>query len=58
MTKAQKETLRDCFEGCMDFRYALAAADITDGTSKAFDDAWRTWRRWELEMDEEGSYTF
>ena len=57
MTKTQKDTLRDCFEGCFGFRIALGMAGINEpGT--AFDDAWRTWRRWETEMDEEGSYTF
>jgi hypothetical protein len=58
MTSQQKETLRDLFEGCFDFGIALEMAGLTDGTCKAFEDAWRTWRRWETEMEELGSYSF
>ena len=59
MTKAQKETLRDCFEGCMSLSYAIGAAGIDpSANSKARDAAVATWRRWEREMDEEGCYTF
>ncbi len=56
MTKAQKETLRDLFEGCFTFEQAVLMAGIQD--MAAYHDAKSTWRRWEREMDEHGSYTF
>ena len=51
----QKETLQDCFEGCMSLDYALAILDLD--TIQA-DKATAIWRRWQYEMDEEGYYTF
>jgi hypothetical protein len=58
MNDQQKETLRDCFEGCMPFEYALGAADIDGNNIGACSKALATWQRWNREMDEEGYYTF
>ena len=56
MTPEQKDTLRDCFEGCMSYEYAVAAAGLQ--TQQAVRDAFYTWRRWTMQMDEVGHYTF
>jgi hypothetical protein len=56
MTKTQKETLRDLFEGCFDFQSAWQMAGINN--KKAFYHAKRTWSRWQRQMDERGYYTF
>jgi hypothetical protein len=56
MNATQKETLRDLFEGSFDFQTALQMAGID--TKPAFDAAKRTWKRWQVQMDERGYYTF
>lgn len=55
MTKAQKATLRDLFEGYVPFMQATFMAGIT---ATEYPDAFRTWARWAREMDERGYYTF
>lgn len=55
MTQQQKEILRDCFEGCMPFHYAV---EIIAANRKAAQDAMETWARWTVEMEEEGYYIF
>jgi|688.fasta_scaffold1698766_1 hypothetical protein len=56
MTHTQKETLRDCFEGCFNFDTAWQMAGID--TKEAYVAAWRTWNKWRRQMDERGYYTF
>ena len=53
MTKEQKETLRDLFEGCVDLNTAWQMANIED-----YAEAAKVWNRWQREMDEKGFYTF
>tara|TARA_R110000868_G_scaffold47564_2_gene155791 strand:- start:1227 stop:1394 length:168 start_codon:yes stop_codon:yes gene_type:complete len=55
MNDQQKETLRDCFEGCMSLNHALAILDLN--TIQA-DKATAIWRKWQYEIDEIGHYTF
>ena len=54
MSQDQKETLRDCFEGCMPFKYAVEI--VADGRVAA--DAMQTWARWTREFEEEGFYVY
>lgn len=54
MTQDQKETLRDCFEGCMPFKYAVEI--IADG--RIASDAMQTWARWTREFEQEGFYIY
>ena len=58
MTQDQKETLRDCFEGCMPFEYALGAANIDGNNIGACSKALATWQRWTREFEEEGFYIY
>lgn len=55
MNQQQKEILRDCFEGCMPFEYAV---QIIEAGDKAASDAMATWARWTVEMEEEGYYIY
>ena len=56
--ETMKETLRDCFEGCMEKWTAIEIATYTSRNVQ--DDLAMSliWDRWTSEMDEEGYYTF